>query len=53
MVLCHTGAFAIGFGDISLRSNLGDVLRVQLAMSGATEDILVPSCIKVKPWTAS
>ncbi|WP_133166943.1 hypothetical protein [Solimicrobium silvestre] len=31
-----------------MRSNLGQGLRVQVPVSGATEDVLVPNCIKAK-----
>ena len=48
LALCNSAAFAIGFGEVSLRSNLGDLLRVQIPLTGATEDILVPTCIKSK-----
>ena len=48
MALCCPSAFAVGFGEVSLRSNLGDVLRVQVPLTGASEDSLIPSCIKSK-----
>jgi len=48
LVLCNSSAFAIGFGEVSLRSNLGDVLRVQIPVTGATEDVLVATCITSK-----
>ncbi len=48
LALCNSSVFALGFGEVSLRSNLGDVLRVQIPLTGAAEDILVPSCIKSK-----
>jgi hypothetical protein len=48
LTLCYPAAFAIGFGEAALHSNLGDVLRVQVPLTGATEDILVPSCFKPK-----
>jgi len=48
LTLCYPAAFAIGFGEAVLRSNLGDVLRVQVPLTGATEDVLVPTCFKPK-----
>lgn len=40
--------FAIGFGDVLLRSSLGEPLNAQVPLSGASQDILTPSCIKAK-----
>ncbi|MET3107483.1 pilus assembly protein FimV [Oxalobacteraceae bacterium GrIS 2.11] len=48
LTLCYRSAFAIGFGDATVRSNLGDFLRVQVPLNGASQDILVPSCVKPK-----
>ena len=53
LTLCYPTAFAIGFGNAVVRSNLGDVLRLQVAVLGSSEDILVPSCFKSKIETLS
>jgi len=51
LIACNPSAYALGFGEASLRSNLGEVLRVQVPLTGATEDVLVPSCIVAKIQT--
>ena len=53
LTLCYPTAFAIGFGDVTVRSNLGDVLRLQVPINGASTDVLVPSCFKSKIETLS
>lgn len=48
LILCHPTAFGIGFGEVKVRSNLGEVLRLQVSLSGASDDVLVPSCVHPK-----
>lgn len=46
LTLCYPSAFAIGFGSVVLRSNLGETLRLQVPITGVSDDILSASCIK-------
>lgn len=44
--LCYPSAFAIGFGDLTVRSNIGDILHAQVTVSNITEDVMVASCFR-------
>ncbi len=47
MVSGFQSAYAIGLGEVSVHSHLGQMLHVELPLSGATEEI-TPGCIKPK-----
>ena len=48
LMLCQPAAFALGFGDLKVRSNLGEILRLQVSLGGASDDVLVPGCLHPK-----
>ena len=47
----YSNVFAVGFGDVLLRSNLGQGLNAQVAVFGVPEDDLSTSCIRAKVET--
>ncbi len=41
-------AGATDFGELRLRSNLGEAFKAQFMLSGATQNVAIPSCFKAK-----
>ncbi|MEO8407783.1 MAG: hypothetical protein ABI476_05080, partial [Oxalobacteraceae bacterium] len=48
LLSCGTTAFALGLGNISVQSALGQPLRASIGLLGADSGELTGSCIKVR-----